>query len=418
MMILILFSIRAFAQEAPPANDHPKGPAPRVFIDCPGCDPGFLKAQITFVDFVSDLNEAQVQVVISSTKREVGEEFTLSFRGQNGFAGDDNVLIYQAGPTAQPEEVKNGLVQTLKLGLLRYAGKTPAASRLTINFLDQVAPTAVIDKWKFWVFSISGDSFLNGEKSVKNGMYFGSFSANRVTPHVKIRLAMEVGYQKDHFEYEDEVYDSSTNSRSFSGLVVRSIDDHWSVGGYLNAYASTYSNIKFSASPAPAIEYDLFPYSESTKKQLRFLYRLNFISVSYLEKTIYEKTSERLWQEALTVSLELKQKWGTISTSLEGSNYFHDFSKYRIELWNELSLRLFKGLNFNVDGGYSRIHDQLSLAAGAASLEEILLRRKQLATSYQYFFSVGLSYTFGSTESKVVNPRFGDGGGVSIHIGM
>jgi hypothetical protein len=38
-----------------------------------------------------------------------------------------------------------------------------------------------------------------------------------------------------------------------------------------------------------------------------------------------------------------------------------------------------------------------------------------LATGYQYSFSVGLNFTFGSTRSNVVNPRFGNGGrGISI----
>jgi hypothetical protein len=77
----------------------------------------------------------------------------------------------------------------------------------------------------------------------------------------------------------------------------------------------------------------------------------------------------------------------------------------------EFSLRLIRGLNINLNGSYSRIHDQLSLARSDASFEEILLRRKEIATTYNYYFSVGLSYTFGSTKSNVVNPRFGTGGG-------
>jgi len=43
-----------------------------------------------------------------------------------------------------------------------------------------------------------------------------------------------------------------------------------------------------------------------------------------------------------------------------------------------------------------------------ASLEEILLRRRELETSYYYYFSIGLSYTFGSIYNNVVNPRFDD----------
>jgi hypothetical protein len=407
------------AQVEPPPPAGTQAPALRVFLDCPECDLAGFQAEIAFADFVSGRDEAQVEVAIAKTTTEAGVEYVISFRGRNEFAGDDDVIPYQPASEATPEEAQAGLVKTVKMGLMRYAGKTPLSGRLSIRLLDAVKPTAVEDKWNFWVFSLSANSFLNGEQSYKDGMYYGSFSANRVTPEIKIRLAVNVMFQKDKYIYEDEEYESHSDSQSFRGLVVKSLNDHWSVGGFLNASASTYSNIKFSLIPAPAVEYDFFPYSESTKKQLRFLYRLNFIAVSYLEETIYQKTSEKLWQNALSLTLELVQKWGTISASLEGSHYFHDFSKYRLQLWSEMSLRLFQGLNFNIYGSYSRIHDQLSLPAGGASLEEILLRRKQLATDYDYYFSIGLSYTFGSTKSKVVNPRFGDGGGgVSISISM
>jgi hypothetical protein len=139
------------------------------------------------------------------------------------------------------------------------------------------------------------------------------------------------------------------------------------------------------------------------------LYRLNFNAVRYQEETIYLKTKEDLWSEDLSITLELKEKWGTVSVSLEGSHYFHDLSKYHAQLYGEVSLRLYKGLSFDIFGSGSRIHDQLSLPKMGASLEDVLLMRKQLATSYDYYFSIGISYTFGSIYSNVVNPRFGTG---------
>jgi hypothetical protein len=303
------------------------------------------------------------------------------------------------------------------MGLMRYVAKTPVSSRVSIDFTEKVKPTSVVDKWNFWVFSLSADSFLNGEESYYSQMIYGSFSANRVTPNLKIRLSISGMFQKSKFDIGGQLYESSYESQSFSGLVVKSINDHWSAGGYFSAYSSTYNNIKLGLNPAPAIEYDLFPYSQSTKKQLRFLYRVGFNPVRYRQETIYNETSENLWKESLEVTLELKQKWGTISTSLEGSHYFHDFKKNRLELWGEVSLRIFKGLNFNIYGGGSRIHDQLSLVKGGATWEEVLLQRQQLETSYYGYFSVGLSYTFGSIFSKVVNPRFGGSStGISINF--
>jgi len=190
------------------------------------------------------------------------------------------------------------------------------------------------------------------------------------------------------------------------------------VGAYFSAGSSTYENTKLSVAPAPAIEYNVFPYSESTRRQLRFLYRLSFTLVGYREETIYFKTKENLWRQALTAALEFKRKWGTVSLSLEGSNYFHDWQQNRLRLSSEVSLRLFKGLSLSVYGNYSRIHDQLSLPRRGATLEEVILRRRQLETAYDYYFRISLNYTFGSILSKIVNPRFGEGGGFSISISM
>jgi hypothetical protein len=137
------------------------------------------------------------------------------------------------------------------------------------------------------------------------------------------------------------------------------------------------------------------------------MYRLNYYFNNYIEETIYDKASESLWGHSLDVTLEVKQPWGNASISVDGSQYFHDASKNRVSLWGHMSIRLVRGLNLDVFGSYSRIHDQLNLPKGGASLDEILLRRRELATDYDYRISVGLSYTFGSVYSNVVNPRFG-----------
>jgi hypothetical protein len=56
---------------------------------------------------------------------------------------------------------------------------------------------------------------------------------------------------------------------------------------------------------------------------------------------------------------------------------------------------------------YARIHDQINLAKGNVSQEDVLLQRRQLATSYEYYGSIGIRYSFGSIYTNVVNPRFG-----------
>ena len=88
-------------------------------------------------------------------------------------------------------------------------------------------------------------------------------------------------------------------------------------------------------------------------------------------------------------------------------------------LFRSTNIQLVKGLRFNLFGSYSRVRDQLSLAKGNVSEEDLLLRLRQLKTAYKYFFVTGLSYTFGSIFNNVVNPRFGrsGGGGFSFSFG-
>ena len=391
--------------------------APRVYVESAAPEAGTILKDIAFISPVRTREEADVEVRITSEASGTGTDYTLAFKGLKDFGGTGQVLKYSAAKTDAADETRSGLTQTLKMGLMRYVARTDAGSRVRISLQEKVNPTSVIDKWNFWVFSISVDGFFQGETSYKSRMTFGSLSVNRVTPGTKIRMSLGASHTGDEYVYEGETIKSASDNRSFEGLFVKSLDDHWSAGGYVSVDSSTFQNIRSRIDAAPAVEYDLFPYSESTKRQLRFLYRVGFSLARYREETIYDKTRENLLQEHLEVALELKKKWGTISTSFEASNYFHDFRKNQLELNGEISVRVFKGLSFNIHGGGARIHDQIFLPKGGATLEEVLLQRRQLRTNYDYFFSVGFSYSFGSIFSNVVNPRFGSGGGgVSIRI--
>jgi hypothetical protein len=417
VFFLFFIPLLSFSQAktpAPPAQtdiDELKKSAPRIFIDCDYLDIEYIKTEITFVNYVRDRKEAQVHVLITlQSTGSGGVEYAMSFEGQQEFEGMDDVQKFVSNKTQTQDEIRQGLVRVLKMGLIRYVAKTPISEKVSIVVQEKAKPTAVVDNWNFWVFSLSGRMSLNGQKSTTYNSYYGSFSANRTTPDWKIRMGLSAGTYKDSFTYLDETISSTSSSKSVSAMAVKSLGEHWSIGAYLSASASTYSNIKFSLTPAPAIEYDLFPYSQSTRRKLSFLYRLNFQTVKYYEETIYDKMTENLLSQSLSIALDLKEKWGTISASIEGSHYFHDLKRNHLSLYTSLSLRLWKGLTFDVYGLYSMIHDQISLKKGQASLESVLLRRTMLETNYQYYFSIGLSYTFGSIYSNVVNPRFGGAG--------
>jgi hypothetical protein len=161
----------------------------------------------------------------------------------------------------------------------------------------------------------------------------------------------------------------------------------------------------------PGIEYDIFPYSNSTRKQLRLLYKIGPGFNIYNDTTIYEKTRQFFWSHSLLAAYQVIEKWGTINISITYSNYLQDWSKNNLGSNLFLDLRLAKGLRLYIGGGASIVHDQINLPKEGASLAELLTRRRELESQYQYFVSFGFSYTFGSIYNNVVNPRFGGGGG-------
>jgi len=396
-----------------------KKTAPKVYIDCMSCDLEFIKTEITFVNYVRDRNEAEVHVLITTQDTAGGGmEYTFSLSGQNGFAGLDDTVAYFSNKTDTEDEIRRGLVRTLKLGLAAYVARRPIGGRLAVAYEAETAAGPAGDPWKAWVFNVGGNGHFNGEASLASHNFGFNFSANKITSDIKLRLGLTASFEKQRYTYEGEDLLSTQESYAASGLFVKSLGEHWSVGAAVDVLSSTYQNLALSVIPAPAVEFNLFPYSQSTRRQLRFLYKLQLAFVRYRETTIYDKLRETLLKESLSVSLDIKEKWGSISASLSGSNYFHDLSKNDVGLFGMIQLNIFKGFNAFVLGGGERVHDQLALIKGEATLEEILLRRRQMETTYNYFAMVGLSYTFGSIFTNVVNPRFGSLGGGGVRIVM
>jgi hypothetical protein len=388
--------------------DDLKKHAPTVFLDCWRCDKDFIRTEITYVNYVRAREDADIHILVTEQRTgSQGQEYTMEFIGRKRFAALDNSVTYATLPTDTHDESRGKMVEAMKKGLFPFLMKTPLAEHLSVVFQQKLRPTSVIDPWNFWVFHVSADGRLSGEKSRQYHSIRGNFSASRITPTWKIRMGVSGNFDESIFDYEDETITSTSERQSASGLVVRSVSDHWSVGGWAGWSHNTYNNQDSVWYAAPAIEYNLFPYDESTRRQLRFLYRLSLTHAQYIEETIYEKNREDLFRQSLAIILAVREPWGNASTSLEGSHYFYDFSKNRLQLEGHLSLRLVRGLSLSVHAGYSRIHDQMGLRKGGASLDEILLRRKELATDFDYSLSLGLSYMFGSVYSNVVNPRFG-----------
>jgi hypothetical protein len=379
----------------------------------------YVRKEIPYVNYVRDIRDAGLYIISTSQRTgSGGVEYTYFFIGQNENEGMRDTLMFTSSPDDTSEIIRGNEVKTLKMGLVRYVARTPLSKYLSIGFSEPLSETVSTDKWNSWVFKTSISGYASGEKSYKSSYLNGSFAANRVTEKLKSSVSLRYSYSSDKYDIDDELITSEYNSKSLSGLLVGSLTDHWSMGGSLYAGASKYNNSDLSFNIQPGMEYNVFPYSESTRRQLRITYKAGFSYENYIDTTIYNKVKENLFSHSLTINYEIIQKWGSADLSLGYSNYLHDWSKNNLSLNAYLNLRITKGLSLNFGGGGAIVHDQLGLVKGGATHQEVLLRLKELETQFQYFTTFGLTYTFGSIYNNVVNPRFGNSGGGGMTIIM
>jgi hypothetical protein len=384
----------------------------RVFLDCTSCDFDYLRREISFVNYVRDRKDAELHILVTTQATgSGGTEYVFEFIGLGRFEGIDDELRYTAAQTQTSDERRRGYSEILKLGLVRYVTSTTAADKLRLVYrTGETANTAATpsdDPWNFWSFRLRGNGSVNGEASSKSHNFSASAIANRTTDAWKINFATNLNFHTNEFTLSDGTrLTDDSHDHGISGLVVKSLGDHWSLVGRGRVSSTTFLNQDRAARMAAGIEYSVFPYAESSRRELTLQFTTGVNHFKYLETTIYGKDRETVADGILVGSLDVRQPWGSSGLSIEAATYFHDLGRHRVVLTGNIDVRLFKGFSLTMDGSVSRIHDQLYLRAEGATDEEILLRRRQLATSYRYRFSVGASYTFGSIFNNVVNTRF------------
>ena len=99
-----------------------------VFLDCPECPAAVFQKEMPFLTLSPAAEEAEVLVRVRARQKSAEIiEYTIEFIGQQKFQGDDDRLQLEI-KSATPEEARQKqLAHAIKMGLMRYLGKTPLA---------------------------------------------------------------------------------------------------------------------------------------------------------------------------------------------------------------------------------------------------------------------------------------------------
>jgi hypothetical protein len=401
-----------------PPSPTPSASPVRVFIECidASCDQEFFRTEITFVDHVRQRQDADVHLLVTGeSTAQGGRAVTLSFFGQGRFAGREQVLRDSFLVADSADVIRREMVRVISVGLVPFAVESPAIDSLSVSIQKKAATAAVqqtqSDPWNRWSFRLSLQGNAGGEASSKYSSIFSNVTANRTTTNLKLNVNVFQSYRENTFTLPDGTKFISPNREyGVSGLAAKAIDGHWSTGTRAQYYSSTFSNQDASWYAAPAIEYDIFPYSDSTRRLLTLQYSAGVRGFRYGEETIYGKLEETRAAQLVVVAVSARQRWGTISGQFEAASFVPDFDLNHQSGFGNVNLNLVKGLSLNLNGSLSWIRDQIYLPAQEATTEEVLVQQRQLATNYRYNMFFGVSYTFGSIFSQVVNARMNSGG--------
>ncbi len=393
----ILFSVCVFSQE-----DKIK-----TFLKC-SCDARYIQQKTLFIDYVRDQNLSDLDVfVFEIGNGSGGIEYTFNFYGKKKLNNREESVAVFLDPILTSNERREKLLKTYMLGLAFMLQNTKYEKNFEVsyNIPENVLSTKTFDKWRNWVFEISGSFDYEDEKSINEKEYRLDFEIDRVTDIWRVRS--DFGFQNNvkTFLGEEDNYNSVRDRIYFSGSVVKSISEHFSTGIFGSFQKDTFNNFKSFLNFSPALEYNIFPYREVLNREITFAYKIGFSNYDYIEETIYGYLNEKLFVQSLTLNLRYRKNWGGIYSYLSASQFLNGQNQNRLTFNNFINLRIIQGLALRVTGRFQLIRDQINLPKGEVSIEDLLLRQRQIATDFKNTISLGLSYTFGSIFNNIVNTR-------------
>ena len=386
---------------------------PDVYLDCRRCDYNFIRTEIGFVNYVRDPEQADIHVFVTDEGTAGGgREFQFTFIGRRVFSGTDYTMKHYVAPNTTSAEQREAIIRFLTMGFASFMLQTPLGCNFAITYKDSTITAGNGEKkdpWDHWIIqSYLGGFNLDLESNQHRFSSRLGLFAERVTEEWKFRLRPYFNYNTVYIQPSKgaEPLRKRQHRNGFDSHVIKSLTDHWSAGLFGTYFTTNGRNIKHEVLFSPGIEYSLFPYREATRRAITLTYQIGYGYYDYYDETIFSKMEETLFNQQLKGMVNVQQPWGSIEAGMTGFNYLHDFARRRIEFYGQASARLFEGFALTFQAEYNLIRDQLSLPKGEATIEDILLRQREMATDYSLSATIAITYTFGSKYTNIVNTRF------------
>jgi hypothetical protein len=249
LLFLIQFS-KMFSQE----NDSiEKKNYLRVFLDGAQDSENYIKVKLWYVDYVRDPKQSHVHIIINSqATASGGQQYSIRFLGHEKFENKNDTLQFTAKVENSNRENRDELTNVITMGLMPYLASNNQQKYMDFDYNDNSKLVEQsVDKYKNWVYTATANTFLSGDKVSEVLSGDGSLSASRITDKWKTRITASASYGSNNYETATYNFTGSTVVKNFKGLVVKSINDHWSWGLEPTYYSSTFSNVKSQFALAP-----------------------------------------------------------------------------------------------------------------------------------------------------------------------
>ena len=308
-----------------------------IFLDCRVCDNEYLRQNLGNTQFVRDQFLGDVHVfVVTQRNGAGGRSYEMEFIGKKEFEAITYKLTFSTDANMTRDEERQRVLEYLKLGLVRYWIEKGTIADVKVSVPvpeEEKEDVEEDDPWDYWLFQVGAGGFFDGQEQSRFSNININFSARRVTEKNKFSLRARFSESRNIFEFEGEEI-VGINDRKFLNVSdIISINDHWSYGFFGSIGSSTFNNTDLSWTFRPALEYSFFDYVDSAKKQLTISYRNGIRFNEYIERTVFNKTDEYLWEHGVQLGGRINQEWGNLNAEVSYNQFLNEDNVYAFDFF-------------------------------------------------------------------------------------